>query len=312
MIIKLPKFFDYNNFDLILNQQESIWEEAKKDSKQLIFDVSATEYISILGILLITQIADSIRDKCKCVIRYGKSKQASFMAGLMSIMGVVNNRLDKKIQEYLDNFRVPVQRCHNGGENLKAVNKVIPIIKNEFKPSEEVLKALNWALWELVDNAGMHAYDISEFNINYPHPLYFCAFDYKNTIDIAILDMGKGIQASFLASGKEKYKNVSNEDALKLAIQNGETGNPKGSTGFGLFGCCEIAKQARGKLVIISGSHKLIVSEKSIQSFPCSKFNGTMVSLRIPREVVLNLEKIFGESNIILEPIEDLLGDFNG
>ena len=109
-------------------------------------------------------------------------------------------------------------------------------------------KALNWALWELVGNAGLHGYQMyGKSDCNYPKPVYFCAFDYKDFIDMAILDIGCGIHTSFLNSGKDKYKNITNAEALSLAIKESETGDPGGSTGFGLFGCAEIARKAKGK-----------------------------------------------------------------
>ncbi|MFH1504261.1 MAG: hypothetical protein ABIH08_02570 [Candidatus Omnitrophota bacterium] len=131
----------------------------------------------------------------------------------------------------------------------------------ELKPPEPLLKALNWALWELVGNAGLHGYNMyKKKNVDYPMPVYFCAFDYKKFIGMAILDVGRGIQKSFLESGNDKYKGISNSDALALSIKDETTCDSQGSAGMGLFGCAEIAKQAKGELIIISGPNKLIIS----------------------------------------------------
>jgi len=308
MVIKIPKYLTHNNFNIILGQYENILKEAKNGLKELIFDTSDTEYISILGILLIEWICDSVNEKCKCLIHYGKPKKESFIASIMGIMGAVKRDNSQDIEKYLDDFRVPVQRCLDGNENLKAVNKVIHIIKKEFNPSGDILRALNWALWELVDNAGMHGYRISEFNQNYPSPVYFCAFDYKESVEIAILDSGQGIHRSFLSSGKKKYEGITNAEALQLSIRDKESGNPEGSTGFGLFGCSEIAKQSGGELVIISGNNKIVVSNKGAEVSPYSNFNGTMVSLSMPREAIINLKSIFGEKGLIFDSLNDLFG----
>jgi hypothetical protein len=310
IVLKIPQYFNHNTFDTALNKQD-IFDDIQKDPCHIIFDVSETKHISVLGLLLIAQIADRVmKSGYKCSVHYGKPKQESHMAWFARIMGLVNGNADEGIKEYLDSFRVEIQRCHNGKESLAAVNKLIPIIKREINPSESVLKALNWALWELVDNAGAHGYGIYDrFDINYINPVYFCAFDYKELIDIAIIDTGKGIHKSFLSSGKEKYKNILNEDALRLAIQDKESGHPKGSPGFGLFGCSEIAKQSKGELVIISGVNKLVLSKDCLNIVQSGNFDGTMVLLSIPQKLDLNLEKIFGkDSNIILESIDDLLG----
>lgn len=70
-----------------------------------------------------------------------------------------------------------------------------------------------------------------------------------------------------------------------------------------------MAKQSDGKLMIISGENKLIRSKESVDILASSGYDGTMVSLRIPKQAAVNLESIFGEdSNIVLESIDDLFG----
>lgn len=315
IIIKIPQYFDIKNFDGVLEQQKILSTRPQKDSQNLIFDFSGTKYTSILGVLLIAHIADELQPlNYKCFAHYGKTKDESLMAWFSRTMGLVKNSPNREIQEYLNTFRVGIQRCINGQQSLDAVNKLIPIIKTELRPSEPVLRALNWAIWELVDNAGIHGYKSSgSFETNYPKPVYFCAFGFKNVIDIAILDSGQGIHNSFISSGIEKYKNITNEKALELSILDKESSNPQGSPGFGLFGCAEIAKQSQGGLVILSSSNKLILSEGNLNILSSSNFNGTMVSLRMPKEVKIDLVKILGKDNVFAtEPIENLIGDFNG
>lgn len=311
-LLKLPKYFDHNQFDALLNQERQLFNEIRGNPQDIVFDLSETEFISTLAVLLIAQISDNfIAGGHKCLVQYGKPKKESLTAWLFGVMGLVKDENDKEVQSYLDTFRVGIKRCHNGKESLDAVNKLIPIIRSEIKPSENVLRALNWALWEIVDNAGTHGYGTyDDMQSNYPRPVYFCAFSYKDVmIDIAILDSGQGIHKSFLTSGKEKYRNITNEDALKLSIQNSESGHPKGSPGFGLYGCAEMAKQSDGKLMIISGENKLIRSKESVDILSSSGYDGTMVSLRIPKQAAVNLESIFGkDSNIVLESIDDLFG----
>lgn len=311
-LLKLPKYFGHNQFDILLDQERQLFDAIRGNPQDIVFDLSETDFISTLGVLLIAHMSDNfIADGHKCFVQYGKPKKESLTAWLLGVMGLVKDENDKEMQAYLDTFRVGIKRCHNGKESLEAVNKLIPIIRAEIKPSEVVLRALNWALWEIVDNAGTHGYETyDDMQRNYSRPVYFCAFSYKDVmIDIAILDSGQGIHKSFLNSGKEKYKNITNEDALKLSIQNNESGHPKGSPGFGLYGCAEMAKQSDGRLMIISGENKLILSKEGVEILSSSKYGGTMVSLRIPKEAAINLESIFGkDGNIVLESIDDLFG----
>lgn len=81
--------------------------------------------------------------------------------------------------------------------------------------------------------------------------------------------------------------------------------------GFGLFGCCEIAKHSKGELIIISGNNKLTCSGGNIEILPSSKFDGTMVSLSMPRDAIINLESIFGKTSLVLDSVDSLFEDFN-
>ncbi|MCX5698913.1 MAG: hypothetical protein NTX01_04370 [Candidatus Omnitrophica bacterium] len=309
--IKLPKYFIDQELNFLLDQLENLVKEVKNNPQEITFDLIETKYVSVLGILLIVQSCDDFwKIGCKCFIRHITESTPSWFVRIMW----PKNETTNEIHEYLDTIRVRVQRCFDSDQSQIAVDKFIPIIKAEFKPSDHVLKALNWALWEFVGNAGMHGYGFyGEVKAVYPKPVYFCAFDYKNIIEIATLDVGRGIHKSFVMSGKEKYKNITNEEALKLSIQDEESGHPAGSPGFGLYGCAEIARQSNGKLIIISGNNKLIVTKDKTEIFPSSNFNGTMVSLTIAREGVINLENIFGKENVmVVESIDDLLERLNG
>lgn len=247
-LIKIPRYFSYSNFDEVLEQEKKVIEKNNFErSETIIFDYSNNKHISVLGLLFLVQLSDFLKEEknCKCFARGSKESTPSWFT---RIMGWTHGKEDdEKIGEYLSSVRVPIQRCHNNNECLLAVNKLIPIVRLELKPSETLLKTLNWALWELVGNAGLHGYSMyKKKNVDYPKPVYFCAFDYKEYIDIAILDVGRGIHKSFLESGNDKYKDISNSEALCLSIKDKETCDSHGSAGMGLFGCAEIAKTSKG------------------------------------------------------------------
>jgi len=309
--IKIPKILSHNTIGEVLQQREILLQiEECKPSDEIIFDLSENESVSILGILLIAELSDFLREerKCNCFVR---TKKGSLQLYFPRIMGLIKrDRPNQEIENYLNEIRVPIQRCHNDKESLDAVNRLIPIIRRELNLPEPLLKALNWALWELVANAGLHGYRMyGKGEFDYPKPVYFCAFDYKDFIDMAILDVGCGIHASFLKSGKDKYKNISNAEALTSAIKESETGDPGGSTGFGLYGCAEIARKAKGKLVIISGTDKLIVSEQGEKLLSSGNFSGTMVLLSIPQKSAIDLAEILGKDNItVVSSLDDLIG----
>ncbi|MFH1441000.1 MAG: hypothetical protein ABIH18_03030 [Candidatus Omnitrophota bacterium] len=309
--IKIPKYFSHNTIDEVLKQREVLLLTEKcQPSEDVIFDLRDNVFVSILGILLIAELSDFLQEdkKCKCFV---KTKKGSLQLLLPTIMGLVKrDNPNQEVENYLNQIRVPIQRCHNDKESLGAVNRLMPIIRQELNLPEPLLKALNWALWELVGNAGLHGYRMyAKKDCEYSKPVYFCAFDYKDFIDIAILDVGCGIYNSFLKSGRDKYKNITNAEALSLSIKKSETGDPGGSTGFGLFGCAEIARKAKGKLVIISGVNKLIVSAQGEEVLSSGKFDGTMVLLSIPQKSAIDLADILGKRNIsVVLSLDDLIG----
>ncbi|MFC1540577.1 hypothetical protein ACFL4J_01015 [Candidatus Margulisiibacteriota bacterium] len=312
--IKLPENFSHPQFGIILDQEKDILKGAISGPSEVIFDLSGTNYVSNLGLLLIAQFGDRLaKFDCQCKFRYGEPINESLMARFIGMMGLVDRKLDKDFVAYLDTIRVSVHRCFNGDESLKAVNKLMPVVKAKFEPTEEVLKALNWALWEIVDNAGGHGYGgFSGQEMSYLIPVYFCAVARKDEIDISILDCGCGIQNSLTSSGKPEYRNISNAEALALAIKDETSGHPAGSPGFGLYGCAEIARDANGQLTILSGSRKLLLSGKELTVETSPHYQGTMVSLKVPKSASINLKRIFGnKSTIAEESFEDQIGEYN-
>ena len=311
--IVIPQILGHSEFDNLLEQQKRIVGKitAAIPGEFLIFDFSENQNISMLGLLLIVKMADEFRAAgyiCKAILP--KVKQPNWIGYIMNL--IKSEEPPQEIQDYLNSFRVPIKRCKNSKESFAAVNQLMIIIKNDVKPTEKVLKALNWALWEIVDNAGLHGYrTYDSTGADYSGLVYFCAAKLGEVIDIAILDGGQGIYSSFLSSGVKKYLHISNEDALKLSIKNEESGHPNGSPGFGLYGCSEIARLGMGQLLIISGNNKLLFSERGPITTSSSEYKGTMVSLRIHRDAAFDLIQLFGENSVLVsESIDDLIGEF--
>lgn len=314
---KAVPLFDHHQIDDLLKQETEFWNKQKEGNiEQVFFDFSEAATLTVSNILFIKRILYLLRGSgIRCTAEYGKdTEHKKFIRGILETMGLLKPRMKSAdIETYLDSFRVPVQTCMNGNESLTAVNKkLMPIIKKECGSNDAIFKAVNWILWEIVDNAGNHGYRTFTFEHNYPKPVFFCAYAYEDFIDVSVLDMGQGMQASFLNSGKEKYRNITNEQALRLSIQDKESGNPTGSPGFGLYGCSEIVRQSKGRLIIISGTNRLIQEGQDFHMFSCYNLTGTLVSIRIPAKFALDLKGIFSENSLIItEDIDSLFGDFN-
>ncbi len=311
--IKMPSLTNHELVDDFLKREDEIMSDVEKGLvKEIIIDLSEAGLLSVANILFIARILHRVKPfDVKCFAKYCEDeKRRGLQKFFIEIMVAQKSKVEE-VEKYLDTIRVPLQVCHNATESLSAVNKLIPIIRDEYHPTEPVIKALNWILWEVIDNAGVHGYQVEEFDRNYQQPVFFCSYDAKEFIDIAILDMGQGIHNSFLRSGKDKYKGINNEEALRLAIQDKESGNPKGSPGFGLYGCAEIVRQTAGRLVIISGASRLVLNGRDLNVSSCYTLRGTLVTIRIPVNAAVDLKRIFGDKNLIVSEELDIFGDFN-
>ncbi len=311
IVIKIPQYFVHQNFDSFLQQVKVLEPVFKNTPQDVIFDFSENEYTSVLGVLLLAQAADHFSNlQCKSLVR-SMDAERSNRRWFLQVMDFIKGDDSKELQNYFDTFRVPIQRCYQEKEVYEALNKrLIPLIRKEFNPPEPILKAINWVLWEAIGNSIVHGYSIANYEGMYPYPVYFCAFSYKQSIDIAILDVGQGIHKSLTSI--EEYKNFSNADALKLAIQNGVSGSKEGSPGFGLYGSAEIAKQSNGELIIISGASKLVLQNSVLTLESSSYYQGTMLQLTIPAGINLDLAQIFGQGHLMTtEDTDTLMGNFD-
>jgi anti-sigma regulatory factor (Ser/Thr protein kinase) len=301
--IHIPEYFDHNAVDAVLKEADEIKSSPNKATEGIKFDFTKANFIA------------SDFPEYKCLAVYQKEKEKEHIPWMMKVMGITKADETGEINEFLDKFRVPIQRCFYSSDSLKAINeKLIPIVKEKYNPSKNVLKSLNWGLWEAIDNAGVHGYGqdpSAKIKVPYPKPVTFCAWAYKDEIEIGILDSGQGIRNSFTNSGIGKYKCLSNTEALKIAIQKGETSNPENSMGFGLYGCAELARQSGGHLVIISTGNKLVLDDKGINIYDSYTYNGTIVSLCLSKKMDINLDSIFGKNSFMAtEDFDDILGDY--
>src|SRR5437016_1731655 len=107
--IKIPKNFDYNNFDGFISRVKEIEDLIGLDSHNevIVFDVTETEYLSAIAVLMIVQTAETFHN-CQCLAKC-KSKE-SVPWWKLKVMGAFKEDL----QQYLDtSYIVPIQRIFN-------------------------------------------------------------------------------------------------------------------------------------------------------------------------------------------------------
>ena len=124
---------------------------------------------------------------------------------------------------------------------------VITAMTSNLEIEVSVLQALSYCLYEMMDNVHIHS----------GKPLGTAMTHYdkaQKTMSILIADDGMGVQASL--SENEKYKDISEAEALKMCLEDKIT-DGKG-LGFGLYTTSRLVDSIGKEFILHSGSHKLI------------------------------------------------------
>ena len=124
---------------------------------------------------------------------------------------------------------------------------VITAMTSNLEIEVSVLQALSYCLYEMMDNVHIHS----------GKPLGTAMTHYdkaQKTLSILIADDGMGVQASL--SENEKYKDISEAEALKMCLEDKIT-DGKG-LGFGLYTTSRLVDSIGKEFILHSGSHKLI------------------------------------------------------
>ena len=132
-------------------------------------------------------------------------------------------------------------------QTLNTVYKdVISAMTSHFEIEVSVLQALSYCLYEMMDNVHIHS----------GKPLGTAMTYYDNvekTLSILIADDGMGVRASLAEN--EKYRDITEADALKMCLEDKVT-DGKG-LGFGLYTTSRLVDSIGKEFILHSGTHKL-------------------------------------------------------
>ena len=187
---------------------------------------------------------------------------------LLKIVFFKNLHLDlPKIENtYNDHSFIEIQK-YTKENQLLVLHKIVKMLKEKSKMDDDVFTGLDYCLNEILDNILNHSQENSGWVVaQYFHKL--------NQIRLMVVDHGIGIQQAL----NQKH-NFTGAEALKNCIVSGVT-NGKGQ-GHGLFATSLFAKANKGWLSIISGNHKLDVSENETKISEIKFWQGTCVYLRV-------------------------------
>lgn len=147
---------------------------------------------------------------------------------------------------------------------------VITAMTSNLEIEVSVLQALSYCLYEMMDNVHIHS----------GKPLGTAMTHYdkaQKTMSILIADDGMGVQASL--SENEKYKDISEAEALKMCLEDKIT-DGKG-LGFGLYTTSRLVDSIGKEFILHSGSHKLIRKDGTESVVENGFWQGTLIYMVI-------------------------------
>ena len=182
---------------------------------------------------------------------------------------------------------------------------VITAMTSNLEIEVSVLQALSYCLYEMMDNVHIHS----------GKPLGTAMTHYdkaQKTMSILIADDGMGVQASL--SENEKYKDISEAEALKMCLEDKIT-DGKG-LGFGLYTTSRLVDSIGKEFILHSGSHKLIRKDGAESVVENGFWQGTLIYMVIgtgeeidPNQIVdhrTNAAEEFNETFVETNELESL------
>ena len=179
-------------------------------------------------------------------------------------------------------------------KNIYSVyQRVVSVLTQYIDIETTVLQAMSYCFYEILDNVLTHSG--KELGTVITH---YDAADH--ILSFLVADDGIGVQASL--SENEKFTNISEEEALRMCIQDAVT-DGKGM-GFGLYSTSLLARDAGLRFEVRSGNHTLQVQNGAESTTESEHWQGTIVYLQLctnkeinPAEVVANRTNVAAQYN---------------
>ena len=176
-------------------------------------------------------------------------------------------------------------------QTLNSVYKdVINAMTSHFEIEVSVLQALSYCLYEMMDNVHIHS----------GKPLGTAMTYYDNTkktLSILIADDGMGVRASL--SENEKYREITEEKALKMCLEDKIT-DGKG-LGFGLYTTSRLVESIGKEFILHSGSHKLIIKDGLTSVIENGFWQGTLIYMELGTGVEIDPNQIVDHRKDVAE-----------
>lgn len=190
--------------------------------------------------------------------------------------------LSSLIKQYFPTAESEVTVVEFEGENVGDVHKhVINVLMQQTDIEMTVIKALEYCLYEVLDNVIIHS--DSQQGIVLMH------FNHSvNTLSILVADEGIGVKASLAKN--EKYCTLSEQEALRLCIEDKVTDGE--GMGFGLYATSLLDQKAGLLFEIRSGSHTMQIIDGVVSTRDSDFWQGAIVYMQLQTNKVINPQEV--------------------
>lgn len=190
-----------------------------------------------------------------------------------------------------DDMKSPNITVFDDKSIYEVYERIVTLFNVQTEIELGIMQGFSYCLYEILDNVLTHSEKkcgivISRF------------LSEKSTIQILVADDGIGIHNSLKEN--PKYGSISEEDALRLCIQDSVT-DGKGM-GFGLFSMMKLMKNVGIKLEIHSGSNTLTFEKGNITVSNSDYWQGTLIYFEIysdkdfnPKGIVSDCDEQFND-----------------
>lgn len=275
--------------------------DQRSDSKRLVFDFQdATGFYPSISVPAIAVI-QHFRSRGVNVELANLSRLAEVMRLRNPMEASANNLSD--LNEPLS--RLWVYFDHQQANALTSA--FMDCMRRKVECEAGVLEALEWCLYEVLDNVMQHSDSGAGYAMLQLHVK-------SKRLAVCVSDTGIGVQRS-LASSKA-FRPRTAFDALTMAVEEGVTRNKETNQGNGLFGLVKIIEQNGGKLDIRSGRGRMVLQGDRVrgandQEFPGPDNHGTTVDfqLKVDKPVSIGSALNYEPANLFLESLESSDGE---
>lgn len=277
-----PENFSVCNVSYFLKNIESVFKLENVQQENVLFDVSRTKKIDLLGQLLIYKFLDFSRIK-KC-FRNPKTnlKNIKYVSDEMKKMGF-KNLVDENFLMSSMNEDIPAYSERDGFfiapivlEKERKVSLVNSIEKRiiSYYDDASLSSGILQCIGEISSNFQEHAVSDTRSVL--------VARGNKSQVEIACADNGEGIITSLMPSLSSNYRSHA-YDVLREAIKENVTSKPSaGHMGCGLWIVNEFVTSSKGYMTIFSEGAYLINKKGVIKCGQSSFWKGTIIYVNMP------------------------------